>query len=224
MSANQAPSSVPTSLYNPVDPLQREQPYPTYARMRDEQPISYSPLFRSWIVTRYEEVQQVLKDPARFSSASNFLQPRVALPPEASAVLGDSMARTTGIVNSDGAQHTRIRNYVSREFTPQRIAALEPQLRALIDELIDRFVADGQADLIQQFAVPFAAAVIADLLGTSRADIATFKRGADHWLTLLTGLGTAEQLLAAAHGFLLPAAAMRGYQHLYLEWDRPGQP
>lgn len=202
MTTHELPPTATLTLYNPLDPIQRENPYPTYAEMRREQPLSYSPIFGSWVVTRYADIQMILKDPARFTSSLNMRHPRVPLPPEASAVLGDSMARARGIVNSDPPQHTRIRNLVSRAFTPQRMNALEPQLRALANGLIDGFIDAGQADLIQQFSLPFVATVIADLLGVSRGDIATFKRLADDSIVLFSGIGTTEQLVAAAHSFL----------------------
>lgn len=209
MPTNELPCPAIPTRYNPLDPIQRENPYPTYAEMRREQPLSYSPLFDSWLVTRYADVQLVLKDHARFTSSMNMLQPRVPLPPEAQAVLQDSMSRMRSIVNSDPPQHTRIRNLVSREFTPQRMAALEPQLHALASKLIDSFIDAGEADLIQQFCVPFAAAVIADLLSIPRADIAMFKRWADDVIVLVSGIGTTEQLVTAAHGLLQMQAYTR---------------
>lgn len=187
--------------YNPFDPAQLEDPYPAYAETRRRTPVSYSPQLRAWLITRHEDCNAVLRDATRFSSARGW-QMGVTLAPEAAALLDGSGYQTRGWVNSDPPDHTRLRGLVSSVFTPQRIATLEPRLRVLADELIDGFIDDGQADLIRQFAFPFAATLIADILGVPRTRIGEFKAGADHWLALIAGVSDPAQQQAHARGFV----------------------
>ena len=87
---------------------------------------------------------------------------------------------------------------MSRVFTPKRIADLEPLLRAVTDELIDSFVADGEADVIERFGWPLPLVAIADILGVPHADIPALHRWSYHWLRLLQATDPVERLVEYA--------------------------
>lgn len=186
--------------FNPVAPDQIDDPYALYELARREQPVFFSPLYRMWIVTRYDDVGVVLKDAARFTSAGS-LKAR-PLPPEVEEILRGGYPPAPTLIDSDMPTHNRLRNTINRGFTPRRIAAMEPQIRALANDLIDQFAADGHADMIEQFAFPLPGSVICDLLGVPRADLRQMKRWSDERLDLLSAIAPTERLIECAHGFV----------------------
>ena len=118
--------------YNPLAPEVRKNPYPYYSVLRQHAPVHWIEPFGFWVVSRYDDVLNVLKSPELFSSQAIravLLGGGVA----GSDLLGkDSRFRNADIViSSDPPVHTRLRNLVNRGFTPRRISALEPRIRAI---------------------------------------------------------------------------------------------
>ncbi|MGH8013938.1 MAG: cytochrome P450 [Candidatus Binataceae bacterium] len=164
--------------FDPMTPAQRECPFELYRLARRENPIFYSERFDLWVVTRYDDIVTILKDPARFSSAQS-LAVDSAVPPEVQTVLDRGYPVTPTMVTADPPVHTRFRELVSKAFTSRRIALMEPRMREIGHRLIDGFHQDGRADLVRQFAYPFPMEVIAGILGVPAADMDSFKRWSD---------------------------------------------
>jgi cytochrome P450 family 142 subfamily A polypeptide 1 len=126
---------------------------PLYEWLRER-----APLFRDakdlWAVSRYDDVAYVSKHPEIFSSRYGVV-PGVNL----------EMWPDEAMINMDGDEHTCQRGLVSKGFTPGRIAALEPAIRAIMTELIDRVAPRGQCDLVSALARPLPMRVIGDMLG-----------------------------------------------------------
>jgi cytochrome P450 len=153
--------------FNPMDPEFVEDPYPTYHRLRTEDPVHQSPL-GFWVLTRYEDVAAVLRDPIFAKEAiAAFVAARfgVAVPPG----VGLSM------LDRDPPDHTRLRSLVSKAFTPRVVEGLRPHIRQIVDELLARVEGAGTMDLIEQFAYPLPVIVICELLGVPVADHERFK-------------------------------------------------
>ncbi|HXR26214.1 MAG TPA: cytochrome P450 [Candidatus Binataceae bacterium] len=164
--------------FNPIAPDQVECPFDLYRRARDEMPVFYSERFDLWVVTRYEDIVRILKDPAGFSSAQS-LAVDTAVAPEVQAVLDSGYPATPTMVTADPPVHTRFRELVSKAFTSRRVALMEPRMREIAHQLIDGFQRDGRADLVKQFAYPLPMQVIAEILGVPSADMNQFKRWSD---------------------------------------------
>ncbi|EPX63765.1 putative cytochrome P450 hydroxylase [Cystobacter fuscus DSM 2262] len=188
-------------LFNPMAPDQIEDPYPLYARMRRERPVFYSAPFELWVVTRYEDIAEVKNDPSRFSSAGA-LDARSEPHPEVLQVLQQGYVRFVSLVQSDPPDHTRMRAVFGKALSAQRIAAMEPEIRATADLLLDGFVRDGEADLIQRFAYALPGLIICDLLGVPRSDMEQLKRWSDDKTLLMSATAPLERQVEAAHGFL----------------------
>ena len=113
-------------------------PYPTYARLRGEAPVYWSPYFRQWLVTRGELVVEIARTWEIFSSVgwdSFFLsQLPDDLRPEIPTVIDHY--RTVNISTTDPPVHTRLRRLLSKAFTPRRIAMLEDRVRARAEQLL----------------------------------------------------------------------------------------
>ncbi|WP_299540479.1 cytochrome P450 [uncultured Streptomyces sp.] len=152
-------------------------PYPAYAWLRENSPVHRTTLpsgVEAWLVTRYADAKQALadsrlsKDPVHHAG-SDHAKGRTGIPGERKAEL------TTHLLNIDPPDHTRLRRLVSKAFTPRRVAEFAPRVQELADQLIDAFVAEGEADLIHDFAFPLPIYAICDLLGVPREDQDDFR-------------------------------------------------
>ncbi|BAZ15684.1 cytochrome P450 like protein [Calothrix sp. NIES-4071] len=196
-------TSVTQTDYSPLSPQHQANPYEFYARSRQEYPVFYSPMLKLWIVTRYAEITQVLKDTNRFSSANSNLVD-LEISPEVEAILKEGypdMPRPS-LVDNDPPGHTRIRSLVSSVLTPARIAANEPHIYATANALIDDWIDSGCVDIIKGFASPLPLFIIGDFLGIPRQDIHTVKKWCDDWLIILSGGAPVEQHVGCARSFV----------------------
>jgi pimeloyl-[acyl-carrier protein] synthase len=153
--------------FNPMDPEFLADPYPTYHRLRAEDPVHQSPL-GFWVLTRYEDVSAVLRDP-RFIK-----EPLAAL---VAARFGADVPRGMGLsmLDRDPPDHTRLRALVSKAFTPRVVEGLRPRIRQIVDGLIVRAQAVGTMDLIEEFAYPIPVNVICEMMGVPVQDHERFK-------------------------------------------------
>ncbi|HYO56023.1 MAG TPA: cytochrome P450, partial [Archangium sp.] len=106
-------------------------PYPYFAELREKAPIFWMKSLQAHIISRYEDVVHVLKNPALFSSVDIRVNGRLVS--EQSPLQFRSVAN---IVNSDPPIHTRLRGLVSRAFVPKRISEMEPRVRELSRGLV----------------------------------------------------------------------------------------
>jgi cytochrome P450 len=155
------------SAFNPMDPEFLADPYPTYHRLREEDPVHHSPM-DFWVLTRYEDVAAVLRDP-RFIK-----EPIVSM---VAARFGVSVPPGVGLsmLDRDPPDHTRLRSLVSKAFTPRVVDGLRPRIQTMVDELITRAEAVGTMDLIEEFAYPIPVNVICEMLGVPVEDHERFK-------------------------------------------------
>ncbi len=186
--------------YNPLDPATTRDPYPLYARLRREAPLERSAL-GFWALSRYDDVDTVLRDPERFSSGvlGDMIQGVKSLSPEGLGV-GETLLGT------DPPAHSRLRKIVNRAFTPRRIAALEERIRALAHELLTGIAAVGEFELMGALAVPLPVTVIAEILGIDPARRADFKRWSEEILAAIAGSPSPELRARLERSFLERAA------------------
>jgi cytochrome P450 len=201
--------------FDPLSPGQLADPFPLYARLRSECPVFYAERYDLWVVSRYEDVLRVAKDYETFSSVNALaaLEPL----PEVQAVLAEGYPELPIIVASDPPLHTQIRGLVNRSFTGKRVAAMAPTVRRIATELIDGFVEDGNADLVERFAYPLPLIVLGDLVGIPREDLHWISERTDGWLRLGQRAGTIEDQLRYARGFV----ELQGYYTDALESRGP---
>jgi cytochrome P450 len=154
------------------DPYSREMqldPYPAYRWFRDHQPCAYNPRMDFYALFRFEDVWNATLDWRTFSSRLGpLLENHGELPGELFSIIG-----------MDPPRHTRVRNIVSRGFTPRRIAALEPRIRAIARSHLDALAGQRSFDLQAEFAVKFPMDVISLLLGFPPESRGEFRRNID---------------------------------------------
>jgi pimeloyl-[acyl-carrier protein] synthase len=152
--------------FNPMAPEFVADPYPTYQRLRTEDPVHESPL-GFWVLTRYDDVVATLRDP-RFAKEPMItaVAARLGIPP---ATIGLSM------LDRDPPDHTRLRGLASKAFTPRVVETLRPRVQEIVDGLLDRVEGAGGMDLIEEFAYPIPVNVICEMLGVPVEDHEQFK-------------------------------------------------
>lgn len=128
------------------------------------------------VVLRHEACRQAFLDAGSLSSRYN-------VKPD-----GDY-----SIVSSDPPEHTRQRKILNRTFPPERVAALEPRITEIVDELIDAFPEHGPVEFMSSFGFHLPVIVLAELLGVPEIDRRSFKEWSDEQLSQSLGGGTSEQ-------------------------------
>src|SRR5262249_23734859 len=113
--------------YQPFAGEQLADPYAFYAIARREEPIFFSDMLKMWIVTRYDDVRAVLKEPRLFSSKDS-IKSIDSLCPEALAILRTGVPPVPFIINTDPPEHSRFRRVINRAFSRARMQALAPQM------------------------------------------------------------------------------------------------
>jgi cytochrome P450 len=150
----------------------RDDPFPHFAEARDRCPVQKVRLadgHDAWVVLGYAAARQALNDPRISKDMLAALEgdPDVV----AEGLPGPAFSRH--MLNVDPPDHTRLRRLVARAFAPSRVAALEPAVRAVADDLLDQLGSrgpDGVVDLVEGFARPLPFEVIGELLGIPSAD------------------------------------------------------
>jgi cytochrome P450 len=154
------------------DPFERQlvdNPFPIWAQAREIAPVFYSDGIQAWVVTGHALLEEIFRDPGRFPSGG--LGVMTAPPAEVQQILS-AIEFVSPLRASDPPDHTRQRRPTLAAVSPRRVAALEPAIRRVADELIDSFIDDGACDFYQAFAYPFPLRVVSGLLGFSREDAA----------------------------------------------------
>jgi hypothetical protein len=132
-------------------------PYPTYRALRENEPVKRLPN-GSHFLTRYDDLITAYKSTKLFSSDKRR---------EFAPKYGDSLLyehHTTSLVFNDPPAHTRVRRLIMGALSPRAIAAMEPDLIALVERLLDRLAAKGDVDLIEDYAAAIPIEVIGNLL------------------------------------------------------------
>lgn len=149
------------------------------AELSEQGPLVYSPAYGGhWIVTHYEEVAEVLRDPERFSSYPNNLVPHG---------FGKFIP-----LEIDPPDHSAYRHILQPLFNPVRMKALEPQIRSIVSDLIDGFAGRGKAEFIAEFAHELPARAFLALMGWPIEDAPMFTKATDTTLHGVPG-GTEEE-------------------------------
>jgi cytochrome P450 len=176
-------ASVPL-LFDPLDPALIDDPYPTYARLRDEAPVAYLPAHDVWAVTRYDDVAQIVRDPATFSS-------KVGMSPDFASHAGTGVDYRIGapkvrvLIATDPPEHQVFRQAVAGAFAPSAIAAARDRVVELARGRVLALLRNnerGEADLFADLAEPLPVLVLADLLGVPAQMHDEFRA----WSTVIT--------------------------------------
>ena len=154
--------------YDPLLPVVQADPYPYYSILRREAPVTFVESLQAYAVSRHADVRRVINDSGTFSSRA--MRDLVSRPRAYAAEANqlDAEERDSfpvSLIGIDGDEHARLRQIVSRAFTPKWISEIEQQIRAIADELLHPLIGHESFDLQAGFAVPLPTMVIAEMLG-----------------------------------------------------------
>ncbi len=191
----------------PYDPFRaefRSDPYPHYRALRDEAPVYFAPEANVWCVSRYDDVQSVLRRDEVFSSRAMFTMlmnngqdgmPRLSLPVLRFIALlflrtrlnPFTFATARNLIAEDGERHKGMREIVNRGFTPRRIASWEKRAQEIVAACLAGFERRERFDLVEELAIPLPVTIIAEMLGIEPERRADFKRWSDAIISNATG-------------------------------------
>jgi cytochrome P450 len=147
--------------FDPYDVAINADPYPTYARLREEAPAYYNDRYDFWALSRHTDVEKALVNWQAFSNTRSdildIIKAGIDLPPGV-------------ILFEDPPTHTMHRGLMSRVFTPKRMAALEDQVRGFCARSLDPLVGADGFDIIEELASVMPMRVIGMLLGIPEQD------------------------------------------------------
>jgi cytochrome P450 len=152
--------------YDPYDVEINADPYPVFRRLRDEAPVYVNEQHEFYAVSRHDDVERGLVDKDHFSNARSdvleFIKAGIEFPP--------------GIfIFEDPPLHTVHRGLISRVFTPRKMAAIEPQVRAYCVRVLDGLVGRDRFDFVRDLAAEMPMRVIGMLLGIPEDDQAAIR-------------------------------------------------
>jgi cytochrome P450 len=187
--------------FQPFISPQLEDPYSFFQQARKEEPIFFSPLLNAYVVTRYNDILYILKNPARFSSKDN-LQPIGEYTPEVIEVFKQGFPMVSDLINSDGEHHKRLRAPFLKIFVPEKLEAMEDAIRAIANKLVDGFIEKGTVDAIEEFAYPLPLEVILTLYGVPLTLLEDIKNWGHDTTALFSSKLTPQQQLKCARSFV----------------------
>ena len=156
-------------------------PYPLYRWLRERQPVRKDPLAPVWVLTRHDDVTEMLrsprfrKDPFAPQRLPRVVRKQLGVPGEETR----SQPETVSMLFLDPPAHTRVRAVFSRAFTPATLAELRPGIERMARQCIDRVDPAGRMDLIADLAYPLPVVTIVEMLGFPAEDFPRIKQWSD---------------------------------------------
>ncbi len=174
-----APAQSQALLVELLDPANRANPYPVYARIRESGPMQL-PDNDLHVFSTFAECDEILRHPDSCSDRTKSTMAQKAL------AAGQQVRPfgTPGFLFLDPPDHTRLRRLVSKAFSPKVVKSLEPDVATMVDGLLEKVSAKGEFDVIEDLAYPLPVAVICRLLGVPIEDEPKF-----NWASALLAQG-----------------------------------
>jgi cytochrome P450 len=158
-------------------------PFPLFAELRKSEPVFYSQTLGGWVVTRFQDVSEILHNHEDYSSKGRVLHLINKLEPSVKENLPLLQRHfATGLAHSDAPEHKRLRGLLARAFTPKISEAMRPITRNVVTRQLSTL--GSTSDLIQDLFTPVPALVVGQLLGSTEEHIPNLIR----WAGAINGL------------------------------------
>jgi cytochrome P450 len=160
-----------------LDPGIFANPWPFYKALREQAPVYYDPGLDVWLVSRYADVEAVLRDSETYSLEHGY-QDRYANGhvEELAAIMDrDGGGFVRDIIACDPPEHTRLRGLLEKAFTAHRVKNLEPRIRQIVIDLVEQVAAQGHGDGMHDIGAPLTARIICEQLGFDFDEVGTEK-------------------------------------------------
>ena len=158
--------------YRPEDPAVLNDPFPVFAQMRAHDPVHWNRRLKCWVLTRYEDVKQVLLDK---EMSSDRLRPFFAsMPGDEAKRIGDIIRYLSlWMVFKDPPEHTRLRRMASKVFNVKSMQGMRAKAEEISAWLLEVVADKAEFDLIADYAGPLPCLVIMAMMGAPREDLAS---------------------------------------------------
>lgn len=173
-----------TVRFDPFEEGYTEWPYAQYARLRSADPVHKSELLQGWVLTRYADVDRVLKDPSMSSDIDRATPtPNTEMEIKRRSEIEQGDADPLPLL--DEPDHTRVRRLIAPTFRKGSVKNLhetiDRHVGELLDAIVERHGSSGTFDLVSEFAYPMPVMVICELMGVPEEDGPEFR----HWVQLV---------------------------------------
>jgi cytochrome P450 len=191
--------------FDHTDPTWTEDPFPIWDQLRAASPVVHTERFLGcYMPTTYQAVKEIAYDTEHFSSRR--------------VIVRDVRPEVTGKappITSDPPEHKPAKQLLLPPFTPDAMKKLEPRVRAICNELIDEFIADGRCDAAARYTKHVPVRAIAHMLGIPEKDGDLFIK----WIHQILELGIKDD-----NELMSGVREMTGYftEHLEQRKQQPG--
>jgi len=189
------PASIGEAVLADVEVL--ECPFPTYDVLRNEAPVWQDPDTGIFVVSRYDDLRNVLRDKATFSNrrTSDDRENLTGAARKAYELFkAKGWVPAPSLAGRDDPEHKQIRSVFDGAFRASKIKAMDPEVEALAYQLVDEFINDGRCDIVHQYAIPLPLKIICKQMGAREEDVWQIKEWTDAWIKGV-GFGLTEEEL-----------------------------
>ena len=170
-----------------TDPDVQDCPYEAYRALRDQAPVYRDPRTGQYVITRFEDLRQVLLDTENFGNGGRRAADAASLSERQKRMLAVYEEKRgwlpePTLAARDDPNHRQMRAMFDKAFRPGKIKQLDPFVESTANRLFDAFIDDGRCDWVRQFAVPLPLIVIGHQMGVKEEDIWFIKRATDAWV------------------------------------------
>lgn len=177
----QCPFSKPQDV-NLLDPVAQENCFQAYDVLRNEAPVYFMPELGMYVLTKYEDIDYVLRNPELFiNDYSDDAEHPLYDSKKAQSVYHDKGWERIMPLSTNLPEHRNYRSLVDPFLSAQAVRKREPLINDVVNELIDNWIDQPEIEFIQDFALPLPMAIIAEALGFPRVDVKQLKVWSDAW-------------------------------------------
>ena len=192
------------NAHHGYEPFDMHNPFPAYKALRHEEPVMFDERIGYWVVTKYDDIKAVFDNWETFSS-ENAQAPVRKRGPQATKIMEDGgFTAYSGLSARIPPEHTRIRAIAQKAFTPRRYKALEPDIRAMVVDRIEKMLANGthHGDMVSDLAYDVPTITILTLIGADISMVDTYKRWSDSRAAMTWGDLSDEEQIPHAHNLV----------------------
>lgn len=184
---------------NFFSPEVQECPFAIYRQLQEEAPVWQIPGTNMFLVTRFNDVREIIRDPERFSSSFGSLLNAGSGAQAVNEIYEQGYPMVETLLTLDPPRHRVYRNLVNKVFSNKRVESMRPYMEQMTNELIDGWIDEGEVDLMNRLAVPLPLYVIADQLGVPRSELLLLKKWSDASASRLGQLADEAGQIQNAH-------------------------
>jgi pimeloyl-[acyl-carrier protein] synthase len=167
-----------------VSPEFVADPYPTLQRMQREAPIYWSDSVGGWLVTRYDDIMPTFRNTREYSNEGRLGRAagHLSAADREQLHVFEQHYKTKGLLHSDPPDHTRLRRFTGKAFSPSRIEGIRPNIAEVTGSLLDKHADQGGMDVVHDLASALPVAVLSELMGIPASDQFLLQRWTDQLL------------------------------------------